>query len=428
MGSVDQGPFDITCANVTFSSRRFSFVVPSFGGTYKGQLSDDGKTITGTWNQGTSELLVFTRRTQATAASLSTQLADIDSLVADDFNKNEVGSVTVGVVSSDHLIWTKSYGDADTDKHIRANQGTVYRIGSITKMFTALMLEQLVESGKVRLSDPVERYFPEINLVQGRHPSAPPITLMQLATHTSGLAREPDDMEKYVEGPVAEWEKILIAALPHLHYIYEPGIQFSYSNIGYAILGATLARAAGEPYLKYVPEHIFEPLGMTHSALGLTPTIQPYLSSGYDTEENGKIDAATPLREQAGRGYKVPNGAIYTTVGDLAKFASFLMGDGPPSALPPDRLEYFQDALQVTSTSRLNTGYGIGFSVMRRGDYVVFGHGGAVAGYGAALFINRDEEFAVIALANALGPKAVDPEELALRCLDVVSKAKSPSH
>jgi len=290
------------------------------------------------------------------------------------------------------------------------------------------MLEQLVESGEVRLSDPVEKYFPEVNLVQGRYPNAPPITLMQLATHTSGLAPEPDDMEKYVEGPVAEWEKILIAARPHLHDIYEPGIRFSYSNIGYAILGATLARAAAEPYLKYVPEHIFEPLGMTHTTLELTPAIRPYLSSGYETQENGKIDAATPLREQAGRGYKVPNGAIYTTVGDLAKFASFLMGDGSPSALSPNRLEYFQDALQVTSTSRLSEGYGIGFNVMRRGDYVAFGHGGAVGGYNAALFINRNEEVAVIALANAFGPKTVDAQELALRCLDVVSKSESPSH
>ena len=167
---------------------------------------------------------------------------------------------------------------------------------------------------------------------------------------------------------------------------------------------------------------------MTHTALELTPAIRPYLSSGYETQENGKIDAATPLREQAGRGYKVPNGAIYTTVGDLAKFASFLMGDGSPSALSPNRLEYFQDALQVTSTSRLSEGYGIGFNVMRRGDYVAFGHGGAVGGYNAALFINRNEEVAVIALANAFGPKTVDAQELALRCLDVVSKSESPSH
>src|SRR6185369_7767385 len=99
---------------------------------------------------------------------------------------------------------------------IRADQDTVYRIGSITKMFTAAMLEQLVEAGTVRYSDPVEQYLPEVNSVLGRFPDAAPITLDQLVTHTSGLAVEPDDTENYVTGgPVSAWEKILITALPH---------------------------------------------------------------------------------------------------------------------------------------------------------------------------------------------------------------------
>ena len=104
-----------------------------------------------------------------------------------------------------------------------ADADTVYRIGSITKMFTALMLEQLVEAGKVHLSDPAEKYFPEIKTVQGRFPDAPPITLIQLATHTSGLGREPDNTEIYVTAPVADWEKTLIAALPHTHYDIRAG-------------------------------------------------------------------------------------------------------------------------------------------------------------------------------------------------------------
>jgi CubicO group peptidase (beta-lactamase class C family) len=134
------------------------------------------------------------------------------------------------------------------EKKTAADTDTVYRIGSITKMFTAVMLEQLVEAKKVHLSDPVEKYFPEIKTVQDRFPDAPPITLIQLATHTSGLGREPDDTATYVTGSVANWEKTLIAALPHTHYILEPGTRYLYSNIGFAILGAALARATGEPY------------------------------------------------------------------------------------------------------------------------------------------------------------------------------------
>ena len=286
-------------------------------------------------------------------------------------------------------------------------------------MFTAVMLDQLVEAGKVHLSDPVSRYVPEIASVQGKYPNAPPITLLQLATHTSGLGREPDEMKRYDQGRTADWEKTLIAALPHLHYVSEPGTRFLYSNMGYATLGAALSRAAKQSYLRYVPTHIFAPLRMTHTALELTPTLQSHLFTGYEFDGD-KVDAATPLREQAGRGYRVPNGAMYTTVGDLAKFASFLMGYGPDNVLKIATLQHDLDQVVVSSNSRLTEGYGLGFMTKRRDGYVAFGHGGDLAGYQAAMYINRDKGVGVITLSNTRnGPIAGD---LAIRALDVLSK------
>jgi hypothetical protein len=220
---IDQGIYGLPCTNLVLAGTHFSFAVPAVDGSYEGEVSADGNTITGTWTQGEPRPLVFTRSVPATAASLSGQLAQIDAMVAAELSKKPMGSVTVGVVSGNQLIWTKSYGSADMEKHLPADKDTVYRIGSVTKMFTAVMLDQLVEAGKVHLSDPVRRYFPEIALVQGKYPNAPPITLLQLATHTSGLGREPDDMDRYDQGPTADWEKMLIAALPHLHYVAEPG-------------------------------------------------------------------------------------------------------------------------------------------------------------------------------------------------------------
>jgi CubicO group peptidase (beta-lactamase class C family) len=188
----------------------------------------------------------------------------LDPVVAKTVAENAVGGVTIGVVVGPSLIWTKSYGDADIERHIRANENTVYRVGSITKQFTAVMLLQLVESGRVHLSDPVEKYFPEVNRVKGRWAGAPPITLFQLATHTAGLAKEPEDLPTYTVGPVSEWESILVRAIEHTSYIYEPGTRYFYSNIGYAILGAALGRAANKPYTEYVMschEEHFAPFG-----------------------------------------------------------------------------------------------------------------------------------------------------------------------
>src|SRR5215470_12466190 len=235
------------------------------------------------------------------APDLRGAIEQVDALAAAELAKDNRGSVTVGIVSGPELMWTKSYGYADMEKKTPATRETVYRIGSITKQFTALMLLQLVRDGKVHLSDPVEKYFPEINKVKGRYAGAPPITLIQLATHTAGLAREPDHTDKYLKGPVSDWEKVLIAALDETKYTFEPGTQFSYSNIGYAILGAALGRAAGQPYAGYVQARIFKPLGMTDTAFEPNDRIRARISRGY-VIQNGNLDWETTDREHQGRG------------------------------------------------------------------------------------------------------------------------------
>jgi D-alanyl-D-alanine carboxypeptidase len=217
-----------------------------------------------------------------------------------------------------------------------------------------------------------------------------------------------------------DWGKTLIAALPHLRYQFEPGTRFFYSNMGFAILGAALSRAAGELYVEYVPKHIFEPLGMTHSALERNAQMLPHLSKGYQLMgPGGAVDSETPQREhEAGRGYKVPNGAIYTTVGDLARFASFLMGQGPDSVLKTTSLERFQMQSVVPANIGLTSGYGIGFQVDRRDNYAAFGHGGGVAGYTSMLLMNRPKGIGVIVFSNG----AANPNSLAARSLDILSK------
>jgi CubicO group peptidase (beta-lactamase class C family) len=344
---------------------------------------------------------------------LTPRFGQIGSIVKGDFAKRTVGSVTVGVVSGKQLIWTNSYGYADMETKTTADQNTVYRIGSLTKMFTALMLEQLVQAGIVKFSDPVEKYFPEVNTIKGKFRDAEPITLGQLATHTAGLGREPDDETKYAKGPVSDWEETLIAALPHTHFEFKPGSRFLYSNIGFAILGAALSRAAAEPYTRYVPGRIFEPLGMTHSAMEPNPNLLPHLSKGYLVENRSLfVDSKTAQREHEGRGYKVPNGAVYTTVGDLARFASFLLGEGPATVLKNSSLE---SDLSIPADSS----YGLGVMIVKRKGYIALGHNGAVAGYQAALMLNREAGMGVIILANVLG--TVDTTDLALQALDILS-------
>ncbi len=375
---------------------------------------------------------VQTASPTAVPSDLAGAVDAIDKLVAGELARDNLGSITVGIIADNRLIWSHSYGYADMEKKLGATADSVYRIGSITKQFTALMLLQLVEQGKVRLSDPVEKYFPEVNQVRGRFAGAPPITMVQLATMTSGLDREPANLDTFLKGPVSAWEKVLISALPQTKYACEPDTRYLYSNIGYAILGAALSRAAGQPYTEYVSQHIFAPLGMSHTAFEPNVAIASSIAKGYAVTraragqtsdgQTWTIDAETPAREHQGRGYKVPNGAVYTTVGDLGRFVAFELGADVPAVLKKATLEDNYSRVN-SSDGALRSGYGIGFMLARSGDVVVYGHGGSVAGYNAAANFERTSRTGIIVLRN-VGGGAVNVGQIAMRAIETLAAAR----
>jgi CubicO group peptidase (beta-lactamase class C family) len=356
-------------------------------------------------------------------AHLREAIGRIDAMAAAELAKDRIAGVTVGVVADGQLAWTASYGLADQEKRTPAARDTVYRIGSITKQFTALMLLQLVQRGTVHLSDPVERYLPEVHALHGRPPGTPPITLVQLATMTSGLGREPANLSTFLAGPVSQWEKVLLSALPATRFDHEPDTRYQYSNIGYAVLGAALARAAGVPYTEYVHEHELVPLGMTRTAFEAGSGQQATLAAGYQVDKSGTVDGETPRREHEGRGYKVPNGAMYTTIDDLARFVAFEVGAGPDTVLPTEVLEE-NYARANSADGDLTSGYGIGFMLERKGSHVFAGHSGSVAGYSAQAWIHRPSKTGVIVLRNATGG-AFDISGLAFRALAELAGAAS---
>jgi len=345
-----------------------------------------------------------------------------DSLLSAEFAKDSIGSITVGVIAGSQLVWTRSVGFADMKARRLANRNTVYRIGSITKPFTAVMLMQLVAAGKIQLSDPVERYLPEVKQIASKPAGTAPFTFLQLATMTAGLAREPEEVGPFWTGPVSDWEKKLFAALPHTRYLSSPGTEYSYSNIGYATLGAALARVAGKPYVEWQRSHLLKPLGMERTRFELDPTIEADLAVGYEVRGDGQLDDHTAAQEaRDGRGYKVPNGAIFTTVDDLARFVALELGRGPDGVVPRSMLDEAFGGLVATGRT-LGSGYGLGFMAMSRDGYSYVGHGGSVAGYRAAMYFDRPRRLGVVVFRNVGGGKA-DADRLAVDILSaLVSK------
>jgi CubicO group peptidase (beta-lactamase class C family) len=353
-------------------------------------------------------------------------LSRVDSMAAAEFAHDSVASLTIGVVTAQGLVWTKSYGFADMETRRLANRQSVYRIGSITKMFTALMLHQLVAEGKIRVWDPVERYYPEIREIRGYSRLSAPITVLQLATMVSGIAREPKEEGPFWTGPVSLWDSTLHSALPHTDMEFVPGMRFFYSNIGYAILGAALGRAAGVPYVHWEKEHILAPLGMRHTAFEIEPSIASDVTRGYDIADNGKPNSGqADLEARTGRGFKVPNGALYTTVDDLSRFLVLQLGHGPPEVVLPARLDSAYAAV-VAANGELIASYGLGFSVERRGDFTWYGHSGGVAGFAAMMYFDRKQQLGVIVLRNAADGR-VRPGFLATDVLQYLVSANAPA-
>lgn len=306
-------------------------------------------------------------------------------------NDNIDGSISAAIIKGDKIVWSKAIGYADRERKAPADTSTIYRTGSISKSFTAFLMMQLVEEGVIQLTDPIELYLPEIKKLQ-EYSDLTKITFLQLSTHTSGLIREPA-LEGAASGSIENWENKIIQSIPKTSFKNRPGEKFSYSNIGYGILGLSLSRAAKRPFIELVKDKIFVPLKMHSSYFQIPGDITARLAKGMSRETVGEIDTETPKIEHAGRGYKVPNGGIYSTPNDLAKFMMCNMGYH--SLLKGETL----DLMQTVKASDGNK-YGLGFFIVEDKSINIVEHGGAVSGYTAQLAFEKNSKYGVVIMRN----------------------------
>jgi CubicO group peptidase (beta-lactamase class C family) len=335
----------------------------------------------------------------------------VDSIADAEFRKDSLGSITIAVVNGGELAWAKSYGFTDRQRTQRATPATVYRIASVTKQFTAIALLQLVDRKVVRISDPVDQYVPEIRAVRGL---VRPPSLVQLATMTSGLARDATDKRASLKGPIDGWMETLFSALPATEAVNEPGTTYRYSNVGYAILGAAISRAAKSPFIDYVRTKIIRPLGMTSTDFVLSEAMRSRLATGVDYDVLVKD---TLNYEDAAAGHRTgpggPSGGLYSTVGDLARLVSLELGFGPDSVLSAGA-SAMRNAVPVAAHPSLYWGYGLGTQVQRWADTTAVGHSGNTSGYTSQVWYDVSRGFGVIVLRSAGGGHA-DAHRLAGR-------------
>ncbi len=307
-----------------------------------------------------------------------------------DLQKDNLhGSISAAIVQNNKIIWAGAFGYSKFEKDLLADTDNIYRIGSITKTFTATLLMLLVEEGKIKLDEPVEKYLPEVKKLIG-YDQVHQITFRQLASHTSGLNREPD-LKGADVGPLNEWEEKVLTCITKTSFRSKPAEQYWYSNIGYAILGLALSRATGVPYMQMVQQRIFMPLKMNNTFFSLPDDKLPHMAEGNSNGGN-KNNMEQPRLELKGRGYKVPNGGIYSTPRDLAKFAMALAGQ--------TKLLSTQSREQMQEVPAGGKGYGLGLALYKKEDLDEIEHDGSVPGYVAEMAIDKSSGYAVIMMRN----------------------------
>jgi len=317
--------------------------------------------------------------------------AALDSLSAKieaERQRRGVAGMSVAVVYDQSLIWSKGFGVANVETGEPAGPRTLYRVGSITKLFTDTMMMQLRDAGKIQLDDPLVKYLPELQ-ISSRYGANQP-TLRELASHTSGLPREaPLNYWREREFPT---EDELIASLRNSVLVGPPGGVYQYSNLGVALEGIAVERAAGEPYIKYVTERILNPLGMTDSGFVLTDAVRQRLALG-----------STLASTQAGQerlpdfGALAPAAELYTSVDDIAKFMSLQFRDGDS-----------QDVLGGPSLREMHSpesrggpsDFAIGWEFGSLAGHGTIGHPGIVYGFTTQITLIPDSKLGVAVFTN----------------------------
>src|SRR5690242_15698731 len=276
--------------------------------------------------------------------------------------------VGIALVDDQQVVWAKGFGIVDSASHRLAGPQTVFRVGSVSKLFTDVAIMQLVEQGKLDLDAPVTRYLPDFH---PHNPYGKAITLRQLMSHRSGLVRE-SPVGSYFDSTSPPLSTT-IASLNRTTLVYPPETHTKYSNAAIATVGYVLERMSGRPFAQALSAAVLQPLGMTTSGFEPMPALTRDLAPAMMWTLDGRRFAAPTF--QLGI---APAGSMYTTVGDLARFLSALFANGRGQngqLLKPETIA--QMWTPQFARPGQEDGYGIGFRIGHLDGHRSVGHDGA---------------------------------------------------
>ncbi len=334
------------------------------------------------------------RETVPPAKGYAAIASALQTFIAEEMEDKKLPAVSIALVEKDRVVWARGFGYADPDSKREATAETVYRVGSVSKLFTDIGIMRLAEQGALDIDAPVTRSLPDFapgNPFEGTKP----ITLRMLMSHRSGLIREPPVGNYFVTD-----EPSLAATIRSLNdtmLVYRPGERTKYSNAGIAAVGYVLERTRNEAFAPYLEKAVLVPMGLARSAFVKKPAVMADLAKAYMWTYDGRVFEAPTFRFGMD-----PCGAMYSTVLDLGRFMSVLFARGSTGAgkriLKPETLETMWTPQFVPPGTK--RGFGIGFALGEVDGRRWVGHDGAVYGFATTLQALPDDGLGVVAVTT----------------------------
>jgi CubicO group peptidase (beta-lactamase class C family) len=326
--------------------------------------------------------------------------AELRAVLAKAQSDHRLPSIAGAVVRSGETIWVDALGVADAEQDVDATPEHQYRIGSITKTFTAAAVMQLRDEGKLELEDRLDAHLDV--------PVHGELTLRRMLSHGSGLQREiPGNVWETFEFPKSTDE--LLATLEEAEMVLAPGERWHYSNLAFILLGELIGKLSGVSYEDYVAQRILEPLSLSRTSFSPAPPT----AVAYSVDPYSDVVRREPMMVERTGGIAAA-GQLWSTVGDLCRWAAFL-AKPDPDVLSPDALEVMTSVQTMADPYRWSLAWGVGLMLVRKDERIYCGHDGGMPGYLANVLVDRESGLGAAVLVNGAN---VNPAELSLALVD----------
>jgi CubicO group peptidase (beta-lactamase class C family) len=325
----------------------------------------------------------------------TTTQAYITQLIEHGMAQSKVTGLSIALVDDQRVVWSQGFGYADLGRKLPATADTLYRVASISKLFTDTAAMQLAERGLLDIDQPVQKYLPDFALPSRQPQSA--INLRQLMTHHSGLPR---DKLKGFQTTTPESFGELTAYLNQTPTAYPPAHTFAYSNLGVTLLGSVVQNVSGTPFAQHMQQSVLAPLGMVDSSFNTTPSTSMRMSLGY---KQGAAEKEWPLRD-------VPAAGLNSSVNDLSRFISMVFAQGrsgEKQILKPDTVTEMLRVQNSAVPLDLNFQVGLGWMLSTLGKSTlqnagpVAHHAGSIGMFHSQMYLLPEHQLGVVVLANS---------------------------